>query len=96
MSGDQNKSILLTESSEDITTALSRIGWLFVIARNSAFTYKGRAVDVRKSAASWTSVTSWRADARAGSRVRITCQLIEAPTAAMYGPIGSKATCRYL
>jgi TolB-like protein len=33
---------------EDITTALSRIRWLFVIARNSSFTYKGRMVDVKQ------------------------------------------------
>jgi TolB-like protein len=33
---------------EDITTALSRMRWLFVIARNSSFTYKGRAVDVKQ------------------------------------------------
>src|SRR5689334_20304856 len=47
MSGDPEQEYFADGIVEDITTALSRTGWLFVIARNSAFTYKGRAVDVR-------------------------------------------------
>jgi hypothetical protein len=43
---DQNKTPFADGMVEEITTALSRIRWLFVIARNSSFTYKGRAVDV--------------------------------------------------
>ena len=39
-----------TASSEDLITGLSRIRWLFVIARNSTFVYKGRAVDVKQVA----------------------------------------------
>src|SRR6185312_8092964 len=67
--------------SEDITTALSRIHWLFVIARTSAFTYKGRAVDVRQVGRElgvrYVLEGSIRRDA---GRVRITGQLNEAST----------------
>ena len=63
---------------EEIITALSRISWLFVIARNSSFTYKGQAVDVkqvgRELGVRYVLEGSVR---KAGSRVRITAQLIE-------------------
>jgi adenylate cyclase len=48
MSGDPEQEYFTDGMVENITTALSRIGALFVIARNSAFTYKGRAIDVRR------------------------------------------------
>lgn len=48
MSGDPEQEHFVDGMVEEITTGLSRIRWLFVIARNSAFTYKGRAVDVRQ------------------------------------------------
>ena len=64
---------------EDIITGLSRIKWLFVIARNSTFVYKGRAVDVkqvgRELGVRYVLEGSVR---KAGNRVRITAQLIEA------------------
>lgn len=67
---------------EDIITALSRIENLFVIARNSSFTYKGRAVDVqqvgRELGVRYVLEGSVRA---AGRRMRVTAQLIEAKTA---------------
>jgi adenylate cyclase len=63
---------------EEIITALSRIRWLFVIARNSSFTYKGRAVDVkqvgRELGVRYLLEGSVR---KAGNRVRITAQLVE-------------------
>jgi tetratricopeptide (TPR) repeat protein len=63
---------------EEIITALSRIRWLFVIARNSSFTYKGQAVDVkqvgRELGVRYVLEGSVR---KAGDRVRITAQLIE-------------------
>jgi adenylate cyclase len=66
---------------EEIITALSRIRWLFVIARNSSFTYKGQAVDVkqigRELGVRYVLEGSVR---KAGARVRITAQLIEAET----------------
>jgi len=64
---------------EEIITALSRIRWLFVIARNSSFTYKGRAVDLkqvgRELGVRYLLEGSVR---KSGGRVRITAQLIEA------------------
>jgi len=66
---------------EEIITALSRLHWLFVIARNSSFTYKGRAVDVkqigRELGVRYVLEGSVR---KAGNRVRITGQLIDAST----------------
>src|SRR5215475_9095567 len=68
---------------EEIITALSRIRWLFVIARNSSFTYKGQAVDVkhigRELGVRYVLEGSVR---KAGERVRITAQLIDAETGA--------------
>jgi adenylate cyclase len=79
MSGDPEQEYFADGMVEDITTALSRIGGLFVIARNSSFTYKGRAVDVkqvgRELGVRYVLEGSVR---KAGGRVRITCQLIEA------------------
>ena len=48
MSGDPEQDYFADGMVEEITTALSRIRWLFVIARNSSFTYKGRSVDVKQ------------------------------------------------
>jgi TolB-like protein/Flp pilus assembly protein TadD len=66
---------------EDIISGLSRIKWLFVIARNSSFVYKGRPVDVkqvgRELGVRYVLEGSVR---KAGNRVRITAQLIEAET----------------
>jgi TolB-like protein/class 3 adenylate cyclase len=81
MSGDPEQEYFTDGMVEDIITALSRIRWLFVIARNSSFTYKGQAVDVkqvgRELGVRYVLEGSVR---RAGSRVRITAQLIEAFT----------------
>ena len=69
--------------AEDIITALSKSRWLFVIARNSSFTYKGRAVDVkqigRELGVRYVLEGSVR---KSGNRARITAQLIEAATGA--------------
>ena len=68
---------------EEIITALSRMRWLFVIARNSSFAYKGRAVDVkqvgRELGVRYILEGSVR---KAGNRVRITGQLIDTATGA--------------
>jgi adenylate cyclase len=81
MSGDPEQEYFADGMVEDITTALSRTGWLFVIARNSSFSYKGRAVDIRQIGRElgvrYLLEGSIR---RAGGRVRITAQLIEAET----------------
>ncbi len=81
LTGDPEQEYFADGMVEDITTALSRTGWLFVIARNSSFTYKGRAVDIkqvgRELGVRYLLEGSIR---RAGGRVRITGQLIEAAT----------------
>jgi TolB-like protein len=48
MSGDSEQEYFADGTVEDIITGLSRIKWLFVIARNSSFVYKGKAVDIRQ------------------------------------------------
>jgi TolB-like protein len=48
LSGDREQEYFADGMVEDIIAALSRIRWLFVIARNSSFTYKGRSVDVKQ------------------------------------------------
>ena len=81
MSGDPEQEYFADGMVEDIITALSRIRWLFVIARNSSFTYKGRAVDVkqvgRELGVRYVLEGSVR---KAANRVRITGQLIDAAT----------------
>ncbi len=83
MSGDPEQDYFADGMVEEIITALSRIRWLFVIARNSSFTYKGQAVDVkqvgRELGVRYVMEGSVR---KAGGRVRITGQLIEAVTGA--------------
>ncbi len=79
LSGDPEQEYFADGMVEDIITALSRIRWLFVIARNSSFTYKGRAVDVkqisRELGVRYVLEGSVR---KAANRVRITGQLIDA------------------
>jgi adenylate cyclase len=79
MSGDPEQEYFADGMVEEIITALSRIRWLFVIARNSTFTYKGRAADVkqvgRELGVRYVLEGSVR---KAGGRVRITAQLIDA------------------
>jgi TolB-like protein/class 3 adenylate cyclase len=81
MSGDPEQEYFADGMVEEIITALSRIRWLFVIARNSSFTYKGRAVDVkqvsRELGVRYVLEGSVR---KAGQRIRITAQLIDALT----------------
>jgi adenylate cyclase len=83
MSGEPEQEYFADGMVEDITTALSRIGGLFVIARNSSFTYKGRAVDVRQVGRELGVRYVLEGSVRkAGGRVRITCQLVTAQTGA--------------
>jgi TolB-like protein len=68
---------------EEITTAISRLPWLFVIARNSSFTYKGRAVDVKQVARALGVRYVLEGSVRkAAIRVKITGQLIDTTTGA--------------
>jgi adenylate cyclase len=83
MSGDPEQEYFADGMVEDIITALSRFTSLFVIARNSSFTYKGRAVDIkqvgRELGVRYVLEGSVR---KAAGRVRISGQLIEASTSA--------------
>ncbi len=83
MSGDPEQEYFADGMVEDIITALSRIRWLFVIARNSSFTYKGQAVDVkqvgRELGVRYVLEGSVR---KAANQVRITGQLIDAASGA--------------
>ncbi len=81
MSGDPEQEYFADGMVEDLTTALSRSKSLFVIARNSSFTYKGKAVDIkqvgRELGVRYVLEGSVR---KSGNRVRITGQLIDAAT----------------
>ncbi len=81
MSGDLEQDYFADGMVEDIITALSRVKWFFVIARNSSFAYKGKHVDIRQVGRElgvrYVLEGSVR---RAGSHIRITGQLIEAET----------------
>jgi len=83
MSGDPEQDYFADGMVEDIVTGLSRIKWLFVIARNSSFVYKGKATDVRQVGRELGVRYVLEGGVRkAGNRVRITAQLIEAETGA--------------
>jgi TolB-like protein len=83
MSGDGEQEYFADGIVEDIITALSRFKLIFVIARNSSFTYKGKAVDVKKVGRELGVRYVLEGSVRlAGSKVRITGQLIEASTGA--------------
>jgi TolB-like protein/class 3 adenylate cyclase len=79
MSGDPEQEYFADGMVEEIITALSRIRWLFVIARNSSFTYKGQAVDVKQVGRELGVLYVLEGSVRkVGQRVRITGQLIDA------------------
>ena len=79
MSDDPNQDHFADGISEDLITALARIRWLFVIARNSSFVYKDRAVDVKQvSRALGVRYVLEGSVRRSGRQVRITAQLVDA------------------
>ena len=83
MSGDPEQDYFADGMVEDIVTGLSRIKWLFVIARNSSFVYKGRPVDVRQVGRELGVRYVLEGGVRkSGTRLRVTAQLIEAETGA--------------
>ncbi|NNE21680.1 MAG: hypothetical protein HKN11_03640, partial [Rhizobiales bacterium] len=81
MSGDPDQGYFADGIAEDIITGLARMRWLFVSARNSSFTYRGRAVDIktvsRELGVRYVLEGSVR---KSGNRARITVQLIDATT----------------
>jgi TolB-like protein len=79
MNGDPGQDFLADGLTEDIIAGLARLRWLFVIARNSSFTYKGRAVDVREVARELGVRYVLEGSVRtAGRRIRVTGQLGDA------------------
>ena len=99
MSGDREQDYFSDGISEDIITALSKLRWFFVVARNSSFIYKGRAVHIREVARElgvrYVLEGSVR---RSGDRLRISAQLNDVSTgshlwAERYDQIG-RASCR--
>ena len=83
MSGDPEQDYFADGMVEDIVTGLSRIKWLFVIARNSSFVYKGKAVDVRQVGRELGVRYILEGGVRkSGNRLRVTAQLVEAETGA--------------
>ena len=93
MSGDPEQEYFADGMVDDILSALSHVRWLFVIARQSSFSYKGKAVDVkqigRELGVRYVVEGSVR---KAGSRVRIVAQLIETETVPTYGRTATSAT----
>jgi len=83
MSGDPEQEYFADGMAEEILTALSRCAWLFVVARNSSFTYKGKSVDIRQVGRElgvrYVLEGSVR---RGGNRLRFTGQLIDATSGA--------------
>lgn len=83
LSGDPEQAYFADGVVEEIITALSRVRWLFVVARNSSFTYRGGAADLKqvgqRLGVSYVLEGSLR---KAADRIRITGQLIEASTGA--------------
>ena len=81
LSGDPEQEYFADGLTEDIITGLSKFHWFFVIARNSSFTYKGRAVDVKQVSIELGVQYVLEGSVRkAGNRIRISAQLIDALT----------------
>ena len=81
MSGDPGQDHVADGITEDIITGLSRLRWLFVVARNSTFTYRGRAVDVRQVGRELGVRYVLEGSVRtAAGRIRVTGQLADAET----------------
>jgi len=81
MSGDPEQEYFADGISEDIITGLSKLRWFLVIARNSSFTYRGKAIDVKRAARELDVRYVLEGSVRkGGNRVRITAQLIDAVT----------------
>ena len=93
MSGDPEQEYFSDGISEDLITALSKLRWFFVIARNSSFIYKGKAVHMKQVAdelgVGYVVEGSVR---KGGDRVRITAQLTTSPPAAICGPSATTAS----
>jgi adenylate cyclase len=93
MSGDAEQEYFADGISEDLITSLSKLPQLFVIARNSSFTFKGRHAHVSEVGKSLGTRYILEGSVRkAGDRVRISAQLIDATTGGISGRNGSTAS----
>ena len=93
MSGDPEQDYFSDGITKDIITDLSRFRSLFVIARNSSFSYKGQAVKVQEIGADLGVQYLVEGSVRgSGDRVRITVQLVEAATGNLLNPIAPRAS----
>ena len=68
MSGDPEQEYFSDGIADDIITELSRSHSLFVIARNSSFTYRGQSIDIKQAAANWVCAMCWKAACAAAAR----------------------------
>src|SRR5262249_14377113 len=83
LSGDPEQEYFVDGVTESLTTDLSRIGGAFVIARNTAFTFKGKAVDVKKLGRELNVRYVLEGSVqRGGARLRVNVQLVDAETGA--------------
>jgi TolB-like protein len=90
MSGEPQQEYFVDGVTESLTTDLSRIGGSFVIGRNTAFTYKGKAVDLKQIGRELNVRYVLEGSVqRRGNRMRVNVQLIDAETAIISGPSGS-------
>jgi len=93
MSGDPEQEYFSDGITEDIITDLSKVSGLFVVARNTAFTYKGKHVDVQEVAKRFGVNFILEGSVRkAGTRVRVTGQLIGGKITVTFGPTATIAT----
>jgi adenylate cyclase len=93
MSGDPEQEYFADGISEDIITGLSKLRWFFVIARNSSFIYKGKAVDVKHVAHELGCVMCWKAVcARAATACALPRNSLMLQLATTSGPIDTMAT----
>ena len=87
LSGDPEQDYFTDGISEDLITALSHFRWLFVIARNSSFRFKGQAIDIKQVANDLGVRYVLEGSVRkAGNRIQLTGLLIDANTGASFGP----------
>ena len=97
MSGDPEQEYFSDGISEDMITALSKLRWFFVIARNSSFIYKGKAVHMKQLAeelgVSYVVEGSVR---KSGDHLRISAQLNDVATGATFGPSTTTEACRHV
>ena len=95
MSGDIEQEYFADGVADDIITELARVRSLFVIARNSSFAYKARAVDVRQIARELGVRYILEGSVRRGAeRLRISAQLVDAETGNHCGPTDTIVRCR--